>query len=126
MARTMRKFDLDGVIDPGAADLGETIIKAGLATFPNNPQLLILYANFMMEVRRDSPASRTQLQVRGLQEMLSKTRTESLMHFPSCIGSDRLQAQPQFCPALSALLHRRKHKKTQGELRSGDGLALLC
>ena len=63
LSRSMRKFDLDGVIDPDAADLGETIIKAGLATFPNDPQLLILYANFMMEVRKDGPASRTQLVV---------------------------------------------------------------
>lgn len=63
LSRSMRKFDLDGIIDPAAADLGELIIKAGLATFPNDPQLLILYANFLMEVRKDGLASRTQLQV---------------------------------------------------------------
>lgn len=62
LSRAMRKFDLDGVIEPEAADLGELIIRAGLATYPNNPSLLILYANFMMEVRKDGPASRTQLQ----------------------------------------------------------------
>ena len=104
MARTMRKFDLDGVIDPDAANLGETIIKAGLATFPNNPQLLILYANFMMEVRRDSPASRTQLQVRFCRLQYEMVTESNQLHFPSCIA-DRLQAQPQFCPALSAFLH---------------------
>jgi hypothetical protein len=62
----MRKFDLDGVIDPEAADLGETIIKAGLATFPSSTFILIQYANFMMEVRKDGPSSRTQLQVSRL------------------------------------------------------------
>lgn len=33
-----------------AADLGERIIRAGMARFPNQPFLLILYANFLMEV----------------------------------------------------------------------------
>lgn len=62
LARAMRKFDLDGIIDPDAANLGETIIKAGIATFPSSTYILIQYANFMMEVRKDGPASRTQLQ----------------------------------------------------------------
>lgn len=31
--------------------------------FPNDPFLLILYANFLMEVKHDGPASRTQLQI---------------------------------------------------------------
>ena len=38
-------------------------LQAGLATFPNSPQLLILYGNFLMEVRKDGPASRAQLQL---------------------------------------------------------------
>lgn len=64
LARIMRKFDLDGIIDPEAADLGEMVIKCGLTRFPNSPQLLILLGNFLMEVRRDGPASRTCLTVR--------------------------------------------------------------
>lgn len=63
LSRTMRKFDLDGVIDPKAAELGELIIKAGLATYPDSANLLILNANFMMEVKKDGPGSRTQLQL---------------------------------------------------------------
>ena len=31
--------------------------------FPNNPYLHILYANFLLEVRKDGPAARTQLQL---------------------------------------------------------------
>ena len=62
LARAMRQFDLDGLIKPEAADLGELVIRAGLATYPNNPSLLILFSNFLMEVRKDGPASRTQLQ----------------------------------------------------------------
>lgn len=33
-----------------SADLGEKVIKSGLALFPNEPFLLIFYANFLMEV----------------------------------------------------------------------------
>ena len=37
--------------------------QAGMMVFPNNPTLLILYANFLLEVRKDGPAARTQLQL---------------------------------------------------------------
>ncbi len=63
LSRAMRKFDIDGEIEEEAAALGETIIKAGMQTFPKSPFLLILYANFLLEVRKDGPASRTQLQL---------------------------------------------------------------
>ncbi len=63
LSRAMRKFDIDGEIVEEAAELGETIIKAGMQTFPKSPFLLILYANFLLEVRKDGPASRTQLQL---------------------------------------------------------------
>ena len=132
----MRKFDLDGVIDPEAADLGETIIKAGLATFPNDPQLLILYANFMMEVRRDSPASRTQLQVSrtlGFESTLQSSTTTAAITTaiivrnlrimilllpldPLSFPVDRFQAQPQLRSAVPAVLHSREHQEAQGEL----------
>lgn len=59
----MRQFDLDGIIAPDAAVRGEMIIKAGLASFPNNPMLLIPMANFKMEVQPDGLASRTLLQL---------------------------------------------------------------
>jgi len=65
IARAMRVHDVDGNMLPEAAELGERIIKAGMATFPNDPHLLILYANFLMEVKHDGPASRTQLQLAG-------------------------------------------------------------
>mmetsp|Transcript_27632 Transcript_27632/g.60501 ORF Transcript_27632/g.60501 Transcript_27632/m.60501 type:complete len:2143 (+) Transcript_27632:192-6620(+) len=63
LSRVMQKFDEDGVVDPDAANLGELIIKAGLATFPDAPYLLVLYANFHMSVRHDGPAGRIQLQL---------------------------------------------------------------
>lgn len=34
-----------------------------MAYFPDDPFLLLLNANFLMEVRKDGPASRTQLQI---------------------------------------------------------------
>lgn len=42
LARVMRRFDRDGLVEEAAAALGETIIKAGLQTYPNDPHLLIL------------------------------------------------------------------------------------
>jgi hypothetical protein len=48
LSRAMRSFDLDGLIKPEAADLGELIIRAGLATYPNHPTLLILFSNFLV------------------------------------------------------------------------------
>ncbi|KXZ48850.1 hypothetical protein GPECTOR_25g435 [Gonium pectorale] len=65
LARVMRVFDADGMVDHEAAALGEVIIKAGMQTFPNSAHLLILYANFVLEARRDGPAARTQLQLAG-------------------------------------------------------------
>ncbi|GIL56338.1 hypothetical protein Vafri_11716 [Volvox africanus] len=67
LARVMRKFNADGLVAEEAAALGEVIIKAGLQTFPNAPHLLILYANFVLEVHKDGPAARTQLQLVGKQ-----------------------------------------------------------
>ena len=43
MARVMRKFDTDGIIDPDAANLGEVILRAGMASFPKAPYPYILY-----------------------------------------------------------------------------------
>ncbi|KAG2429691.1 hypothetical protein HYH02_013949 [Chlamydomonas schloesseri] len=63
LARGMRHWDSDGVILEDAAQLGEMVIKCGLATFPGDVGLLILHANFLMEVKRDGPAARTQLQL---------------------------------------------------------------
>ncbi|KAG2423294.1 hypothetical protein HXX76_015443 [Chlamydomonas incerta] len=65
LARVMREWDIDGVVEQEAARHGEVVIKAGMQTFPNHPYLLILYANFLLEVRKDGPASRTQLQLAG-------------------------------------------------------------
>jgi hypothetical protein len=47
-ARVMRAWDLDGVVDPAAADLGELVVRSGLAQLPGTPMLLILLANFLM------------------------------------------------------------------------------
>ncbi|GIL48962.1 hypothetical protein Vafri_5459 [Volvox africanus] len=63
VARAMRHFDADGIILEEVAHVGENTIKCGMATFPNNVELLILYANYLMGVKRDGPAARTQLQL---------------------------------------------------------------
>ncbi|KAG2486667.1 hypothetical protein HYH03_014722 [Edaphochlamys debaryana] len=63
LSRVMRHFDIDGVVNEDAASQGEIIIKAGLQVFPGKPFLLILYSNFVLEVSKDGPASRTQLQL---------------------------------------------------------------
>eukprot|EP00955_Chlamydomonas_euryale_P035293 350066-Chlamydomonas_euryale.AAC.2 len=51
LSRAMRSFDLDGAIEPAAADAGELVLRAGLLTFNNNVHLLVLLANFNLEVR---------------------------------------------------------------------------
>ncbi|KAF5826203.1 hypothetical protein DUNSADRAFT_4177 [Dunaliella salina] len=64
MARVMRKFDLDGNIDPKAAELGELIIKAGMAYFPNDPNIQVLYAVVLLDLKHDGPLARSHLKVR--------------------------------------------------------------
>ncbi|GFR51586.1 hypothetical protein Agub_g14007 [Astrephomene gubernaculifera] len=63
LARVMRRFNSDGLVFEESAALGETIIKAGMAVFPGHVGLLVLYANYLMEVRGDGPAARTHLQL---------------------------------------------------------------
>ncbi|GFR42352.1 hypothetical protein Agub_g3047, partial [Astrephomene gubernaculifera] len=63
LARAMRLFDSDGWVEEGAAEWGETVLRAGMQAFPGRPFLLILHANFLLHVRRDGPAARTQLQL---------------------------------------------------------------
>ena len=50
----MRQFDLDGIIAPDAAVRGEMIIKAGLASFPNNPMPLSLVTQLSAAAAADS------------------------------------------------------------------------
>lgn len=38
-------------------------LQCGMAVFPGEVGLLILFANYLMEVKRDGPAARTQLQL---------------------------------------------------------------
>ncbi|GLC57759.1 hypothetical protein PLESTB_001261700 [Pleodorina starrii] len=63
ISRCMRHFDNDGVILEEMALVGEMVIKCGMAIFPGHVELLILNANFLMEIKRDGPAARTQLQL---------------------------------------------------------------
>ncbi|GIL74346.1 hypothetical protein Vretifemale_4273, partial [Volvox reticuliferus] len=63
LSRVMRRLDADGGVEEDAAMLGDAVIRAGMLTFPNSPFLYVLYANFLLEVRKDGPAARTQLQL---------------------------------------------------------------
>ncbi|GFR45040.1 hypothetical protein Agub_g6410 [Astrephomene gubernaculifera] len=63
LSRVMRKFDLDGIVDEESAAHGELILQAGMQVYPDAPFLHILYANFLLEVRKDGPAARTHLQL---------------------------------------------------------------
>jgi hypothetical protein len=38
-------------------------MQCGMARMPNNPSLLVMYASFLIEARKDGQASRTQLQL---------------------------------------------------------------
>ncbi|EFJ46271.1 hypothetical protein VOLCADRAFT_93382 [Volvox carteri f. nagariensis] len=63
LSRVMRRFDRDGDVDEDAAALGDAVIRAGMLTFPNSPFLNVMYANYLLSVRKDGPAARTQLQL---------------------------------------------------------------
>jgi len=38
-------------------------LQCGMARFPNTPFLLVMYANFLLETRKDGQAARTQVQL---------------------------------------------------------------
>ncbi|PNW79942.1 hypothetical protein CHLRE_08g373200v5 [Chlamydomonas reinhardtii] len=124
LARVMRHYDNDGDVVPAAALHGETIIRAGQTYFPNSPFLLLLYANFVLEVKRDGPAARTQLQLAGKQNpniveryQIFCTNETSKRLKDSQDGGMDLQAYIEFKRNFRAVL--RVHKDallTQAEL----------
>ncbi|KAG2431591.1 hypothetical protein HYH02_013284 [Chlamydomonas schloesseri] len=126
LARVMRHYDIDGDVLPEAAAFGETIIKAGQLYYPNSPFLLLLYANFVLEVKKDGPAARTQLQLAGKQNpnvveryQIFCTNETSKRLKDSQDGGMDLQAYIEFKRNFRAVL--RVHKDallTQAELWS--------
>lgn len=54
-------------------------------TFPTDAFLLILYANFLLEVRKDAPAARTQLQLalKHMPTLVQRYQVRSLAHEPA-------------------------------------------
>lgn len=61
LARAMRKWDLDGLPVRESIDLGELILKCGMVIFPRSVMLCVLYANFLIEIRKDGQSARTYL-----------------------------------------------------------------
>jgi hypothetical protein len=59
----MRVWDEDGQPEPEAIEFGEFLIKCGMARMGNNASLLVMYASFMIEAKKDGQAARTQLQL---------------------------------------------------------------
>ncbi|KAG2445381.1 hypothetical protein HXX76_000003 [Chlamydomonas incerta] len=124
LARVMRHYDIDGDVLAEAAAHGETVIRAGQTYFPNSPFLLLLYANFVLEVRKDGPAARTQLQLAGKQNpniveryQIFCTNETSKRLKDSQDGGMDLQAYIEFKRNFRAVL--RVHKDallTQAEL----------
>ncbi|GLI61938.1 hypothetical protein VaNZ11_004468 [Volvox africanus] len=106
LSRAVRKFTTDGAVDEDAAALGETIIKAGMQVFPNTPFLLILYANFLLEVRKDGPASRTQLQQASRH---SPTLIERYQIFCTGESSKRLKDSQECGMDLQAYIEFRRN-----------------
>ncbi|GLC73343.1 hypothetical protein PLESTF_001365300 [Pleodorina starrii] len=106
LSRVMRKFSTDGTVDEDAAALGETIIKAGMAAFPDSAFLLILHANFLLEVRKDGPASRTQLQQASRH---SPTPIERYQIFCTGEASKRLKDSQECGMDLQAYIEFRRN-----------------
>uniref|UniRef100_A0A383VUJ6 PAS domain-containing protein n=1 Tax=Tetradesmus obliquus TaxID=3088 RepID=A0A383VUJ6_TETOB len=95
--REMRVWDEDGVPDPQAAEFGEFVLKCAMARMPDNPALLVVHANFLIEVRKDGQAARTQMQL-------------AIKANPSLLDNYNIFVAQQLAKALK---------------RDGDGLDLL-
>eukprot|EP00775_Hariotina_reticulata_P013181 gene13181-13312_t len=61
--RVVRQFDpVTGTVVPEAVALANLIIQVGMAAYPKDPTILMLYANFVIYVRQHARGARTQLQ----------------------------------------------------------------
>ncbi|KAG2487340.1 hypothetical protein HYH03_014056 [Edaphochlamys debaryana] len=114
LSRVMRVFDIDNNTDEEAAAHGETIIKAGIQTYPNKPFLLILYANFVLEVKKDGPASRTQLQ---LASKASPNMVERYQVFCTSEASKRLKDSQEGGMDLQAYIEFKRNFRRAGLVR---------
>eukprot|EP00775_Hariotina_reticulata_P009651 gene9651-9811_t len=65
LMRVMRKWDIDGTPDPECIALGEFILRCAMARLPDNPYLMTLLANLLIEVKHEGQMARTQLQLAG-------------------------------------------------------------
>lgn len=63
LARCCRCYDGDGLVRPDAAALAELVVKVAKARSPSSAYLLVLQANYQLNVLHDGPAARTQLQL---------------------------------------------------------------
>ncbi|WIA38773.1 hypothetical protein OEZ86_002065 [Tetradesmus obliquus] len=69
LARCVHAFD--PVTDtplPDAAALGGLVVQAGMARFPTDPSVLLLYSNYIIYVRKQPRAARQQLQLAAKHE----------------------------------------------------------
>lgn len=61
-------------------------LQCGMARFPNDPTLLVMYANYLLDVKKDGQAARTQLQ-------LAQKASPSLLQGYSMYAAQRLAKQ---------------------------------
>lgn len=96
--------------------------QAGMQVFPNQPMLLILYANFLMEVRMDGPASRTQLQIASKH---TPTMVERYQIFCTVENSKRLKDSQEGGMDLQAYVEFKRNYRYEGlAIHAGVGRAL--
>ncbi|GLC70645.1 hypothetical protein PLESTF_001017600 [Pleodorina starrii] len=61
-ARCCRRWVEDDTLEPEAVTLSEQIIKAGMIQLPQDPQMIILYSSFLIDVQGSYQSGYTQLQ----------------------------------------------------------------
>ncbi|KAG2425298.1 hypothetical protein HXX76_013879 [Chlamydomonas incerta] len=64
VARCCRQWvdEVEGVLEPGAVNLCEALIKAGMVQLPQDPQMIILYSSFLIDVQGSYQSGYSQLQ----------------------------------------------------------------
>ncbi|KXZ43615.1 hypothetical protein GPECTOR_85g345 [Gonium pectorale] len=61
-ARCCRRWVDEDTLEPEAVELSEAIIKAGMLQLPQDPQMIILYSSFLIDVQGSYQSGYTQLQ----------------------------------------------------------------
>lgn len=116
LARCVHQFDsVTEQVLPEAAALCNLIIQAALARFPNDPTVLLVYANYIIHVKKEPRAARQQLQLasKGEPGVIGRynifaaqvsTHTKLAMPIPAehaCVVQAHMEFSSRQCPSFT-------------------------